>query len=67
MSRIAADSRHYDIVMMIDRDVDRREFQSWSMAFCHRSETALQLNLRVRQMIKSSSALVRSCFDELLA
>lgn len=67
MSRIAADPRHHDVTMMIDRKIDRREFQSWSMAFCHSGETAQQLNLRVRQMIKSSSALVRSCFDELLA
>lgn len=67
MGRIAADVRHRDIEIMIDREIDRREFGSWSMAFCHSGETAEQLNVRVRQMIRLSSALVRSCFDELLA
>lgn len=67
MSRIAADPRHLKIENMIDREIDKREFQSWSMVFCHSGETAEQLNLRVRQMIKSSSTLVKVCFEELLA
>lgn len=67
MTRIKADPRHHDITVMIDREIDRREFQSWMMAFCHSGETADQLDMRVRQMIKSASAVVRLCFDELLA
>jgi hypothetical protein len=67
MSRIAGDPRHHTIETMIDREIGKREFQSWSMVFCHSGETAEQLNLRVRQMIKSSSTLVRLCFEELLA
>jgi hypothetical protein len=32
--RIRADSRHFAVATFLDRDVEARNFGSWSMAFC---------------------------------
>lgn len=64
MERIARDLRHRDICILVKRDVDRREFGSWSMALRQDGETTAELDRRVSEIIISRSDKVKACFAD---
>lgn len=64
--RIVKDARHRDVCVLVDRDLDQREFGSWSMALRHSGETDAELDGRVRELIASKPEAIHAHFDRFL-
>ena len=64
--RIVKDARHRDVCVLVDRDLDQREFGSWSMALRHSGETEAELDGRVRELIASKPEAIHAHFDRFL-
>ena len=64
--RIVKDTRHRDVEVLVDRDLDQREFGSWSMALRHIGETDAELDGRVRELIASKPMAIHTHFDRFL-
>lgn len=67
MSRIVDDPRHSGICVLIERDIERPEFGSWSMALRQGSETVAELDARIGEMVARRSDEVKACFTDFLA
>lgn len=67
MARIRRDPRHRDLRTPIERTIERREFQSWSMLFRHRGESEEAFALRVRAIVARASPAVTACFEDMFA
>lgn len=62
MRRISVDPRHRDIVVLIDRPIDTRDFGGWSMACRERGEGAAAFADRLRGLLTGVSPDVAGHF-----
>ncbi|WP_419808513.1 BLUF domain-containing protein [Sphingomonas sp.] len=62
MERIAADSRHRDIDVMIDRDIAGRAFGDWSMAYREKGLPAEALAERIAVSLVDASPEIAERF-----
>ena len=60
--RIRADPRHRAIVILSDRQVEAREFGSWSMAHRGTGESLDAFDEKVRHMLANADPSVRGTF-----
>ena len=66
LDRIVKDPRHRDVEVLVDRDLDQREFGSWSMALRHSGETDDDVDGRVRTLIASKPNATHAHFERFL-
>jgi hypothetical protein len=66
-ARIAKDPRHHAIVTLSDREIENREFGSWSMAHRRTGDTPDEFDDRIEQALRNCSAEVRGTFQGLIA
>ena len=66
-ARISKDGRHHAIVTLSDREVEKREFGSWSMAHRRVDDTAHEFDDRIEKALRNASAEVRGTFEGLIA
>lgn len=62
-ARIKADPRHFAVVVLSQRDVERREFGEWEMASRGPGETTDTLVARLAALAANASPAVRATFD----
>ncbi len=66
-TRICADTRHRDIVKIIEQAIESREFGYWTMESRSSQEPADAHDHRVRRMLANAAAEIRAPFLELVA
>ena len=55
MKRVAADSRHYGVMVLLEQEVDRRDLPDWSMAFSEVSSREAVALEGFSQLLKSGN------------
>lgn len=66
-NRIKQDPRHQAVVILSDREIEEREFGSWSMAHRQESDQADVFDERVAKLLAGASDSVRGTFTGLIA
>lgn len=66
MTRIRADDRHRDIVVLHDIDVTERQFGSWSMDLRDATGAADDFDERMRALLESAALVVPPAFAALV-
>jgi hypothetical protein len=67
IDRLIKDPRHRDMVPLVDRKIETREFGYWAMAMPHRGESGEEFKHRVHGLVAGKSDDVRGPVDALLA
>ena len=67
IERLGRDERHRDLRVLIDRDVDTREFGDWTMAYRDRRESVDAFDDRLRVLLAGVSPETASYFRALVA
>ena len=60
MKRVAADDRHYGVMVLLEQQIDRRDLPDWSMAFS-------EVSSRDSVVLEGFSQLLKSGHDQRLA
>jgi len=61
-ARIQADDRHQQLVVLLDREIERAEFGDWAMAYRGCGEPADHYAERMQELLASASPTVREPF-----
>lgn len=65
LTRLEADSRHCDIRILVDREIDEREFGDWTMAYRDRRESVDDFDDRMRVLLAGVSPQTANHFRAL--
>ena len=67
LARIERDSRHENIVILQDRQIEAREFGGWSMVHRRANEPADAYDVQVRRLLSRASRPIEAQFLALIA
>jgi hypothetical protein len=65
--RIRRDTRHEDLIVLLDRTTEAREFGDWSMVHRRASDPADAYDTHVRRLLSNASQPVQRHFLDLIA
>lgn len=67
MTRIRADTRHHDVVVLHDREIEQRQFGSWSMELREAGAASDRFDARMRRVLDDASDAIRAVFASLIS
>ena len=65
--RIQADPRHHAVVILSDREIDKRQFGKWAMAYKLSTDSDETLNSKLRKLLEEAPEHIRQTFLGLVA
>lgn len=66
-ARISADTRHRGLVLIVEREIEQREFGYWAMAHKGRDTLVDVHDQRVRRMMENAAEAIRAPFLDLVS